>query len=380
MGRGAGGAEGGPRAARRARRARCCRRPTIAPPPRRGLADAEQAFRDGAGRAHRRRAGVPRRPSSANRTRAENLAAEAVADRADRRRRRGARARRAGARARHHGARGRRARARRGRAGVPRGRGASPRGRGRPAHGWARRPPVAAPRSRRSAAALVGRARARAAWTKASRTSRRGSPRLDEERERARGRHRADGRADLAARRAARRSSRRSGGRWSRRSRSSRTSSAGIERATTCSRPAGATSRRRPARASWRAHEGRAIGLLRDLVRVEPGLERALVAALGPLADAVVYDDGDRAARRRPRRATARSSRSRRADRSRSGSAASASLLSAVDAQPAARGIVSTVLRDVYLAATVDEAADKQARAPEARPSSPPTACWSGPP
>ena len=42
-------------------------------------------------------------------------------------------------------------------------------------------------------------------------------------------------------------------------------------------------------------HAGRAIGLLRDLVSVEPGLERALVAALGPLADAVVYDDADRA-------------------------------------------------------------------------------------
>ena len=43
------------------------------------------------------------------------------------------------------------------------------------------------------------------------------------------------------------------------------------------------------------AHKGRAVGLLKDLVRVETGLERALVAALGPLADAVVYDDGDRA-------------------------------------------------------------------------------------
>ena len=44
-----------------------------------------------------------------------------------------------------------------------------------------------------------------------------------------------------------------------------------------------------------KAHKGRAIGLLKDLVRAEEGLERALVAALGPLADAVVYDDGDRA-------------------------------------------------------------------------------------
>ena len=43
------------------------------------------------------------------------------------------------------------------------------------------------------------------------------------------------------------------------------------------------------------AHTGHAVGLLKDLVRVESGFERALSAALGPLADAVVYDDADRA-------------------------------------------------------------------------------------
>ena len=36
-------------------------------------------------------------------------------------------------------------------------------------------------------------------------------------------------------------------------------------------------------------------------------------------------------------------------------------LLSEVEAEPAARGIVSTVLRDVYLASSVEEAAAKQA-------------------
>src|SRR6266566_1713635 len=41
-----------------------------------------------------------------------------------------------------------------------------------------------------------------------------------------------------------------------------------------------------------RDHKGRAVGLMKDLVRIEPGLERALVAALGSLADAVVYEDG----------------------------------------------------------------------------------------
>ena len=34
---------------------------------------------------------------------------------------------------------------------------------------------------------------------------------------------------------------------------------------------------------------------MKDLVTVESGLERALLAALGPLSDAVVYEDGERA-------------------------------------------------------------------------------------
>ncbi len=50
------------------------------------------------------------------------------------------------------------------------------------------------------------------------------------------------------------------------------------------------------------------------------------------------------------------------ADRAR---AASGGCSPSVDADPAARGIVSTVLRDVYLAATVDEAGEQTARAPE---------------
>src|SRR5204862_254612 len=44
-----------------------------------------------------------------------------------------------------------------------------------------------------------------------------------------------------------------------------------------------------------KAHPGRAVGLLRDLVTAEDGFERALAAAMGPLADAVVYDDAERA-------------------------------------------------------------------------------------
>jgi chromosome segregation protein len=109
------------------------------------------------------------------------------------------------------------------------------------------------------------------------------------------------------------------------------------------------------------AHTGHAVGLLKDLVRVEAGFERALSAALGPLADAVVYEDAGRAL-----------------DDAHEGDGAilaiaaggpvpmgidgERSLLTLIDAEPAARGIASTVLRDVYLAPSVSEAAEKQRR------------------
>jgi chromosome segregation protein len=113
------------------------------------------------------------------------------------------------------------------------------------------------------------------------------------------------------------------------------------------------------------SHAGHAIGLLRDLVSIEAGLERALVAALGPLADAVVYEDGDRAVADAPEGdgaifaivkggPVALGLRGERA------------LLSVVEAEPAARGIASTVLRDVYLVSTVDEAVEKQGAHPAA--------------
>ncbi|HEV8564473.1 MAG TPA: chromosome segregation protein SMC [Actinomycetota bacterium] len=113
------------------------------------------------------------------------------------------------------------------------------------------------------------------------------------------------------------------------------------------------------------SHGGRAVGLLKDLVRVQPGLERALVAALGPLADAVVYEDAERALADAPSGDGAILAIAAGGP-VRLGLREERSLLSAVDAQPAARGIVSTVLRDVYLAATVEEAAVKQSEHPNA--------------
>jgi chromosome segregation protein len=112
-------------------------------------------------------------------------------------------------------------------------------------------------------------------------------------------------------------------------------------------------------------HTGRGIGLLRDLVSIEPGLERALVAALGPLADAVVYDDGDLAV------ADAEQGDGAIFAIARGGPVAlglrgERALLSVVEAEPAARGIASTVLRDVYLVEDVGAAVERQTAHPGA--------------
>ena len=113
------------------------------------------------------------------------------------------------------------------------------------------------------------------------------------------------------------------------------------------------------------AHRGRAAGLVRNLVHAEEGLERALLSALGPLADAVVYEDRDEALAAAPQgdgailAIAAGGPVPQELSRERP-------LLSAVEAHPAARGIVSTVLRNVYLAATIEEAAEKQAANPRA--------------
>jgi chromosome segregation protein len=107
-------------------------------------------------------------------------------------------------------------------------------------------------------------------------------------------------------------------------------------------------------------HRGRAVGMLKDLVRIEAGLERALVAALGPLADAVVYEEPGRALEDAPRGDGAILAIAAGGPVP-MGLPGERTLLAAVDADAAARGIVSTVLRDVYLATSVEEAVAKQA-------------------
>jgi len=114
-----------------------------------------------------------------------------------------------------------------------------------------------------------------------------------------------------------------------------------------------------------KTHRGRAAGVLKDLVRAAAGLERALVSALGPLADAVVYEDREQALAVAPEGDGAILAIAAGGPVPQ-GLSGERPLLSQVDADPAARGIVSTVLRDVYLADSIEEAAEKQAANPRA--------------
>jgi chromosome segregation protein len=111
--------------------------------------------------------------------------------------------------------------------------------------------------------------------------------------------------------------------------------------------------------------EGPALGLLIDLLHVDRGMDRAVAAALGPLADAVVYEDHGLAV----------------ADAHRAGGATLAvageaqggfvipgerSLLSVVRPDPKVASVVAGALRHVYLAADPQEALAKHRRYPAA--------------
>jgi chromosome segregation protein len=109
----------------------------------------------------------------------------------------------------------------------------------------------------------------------------------------------------------------------------------------------------------------RALGLLLDRIKVRQGMDRAVAAALGPLSDAVVYEDHGRAV----------------ADARGAGGATFAvtgeagggfvvpgerSLLSFLRSDPSVAGVVAEALRHVYLAANPDEALAKHRRHPAA--------------
>ena len=113
------------------------------------------------------------------------------------------------------------------------------------------------------------------------------------------------------------------------------------------------------------SHADRAVGLLGGLVRAADGWERALRAGLGPLADAVVYEDAGTAIADAAAGdgATIALAGGGPAPVSLSGER---TLLSIVDADPSVRGLVSTLLRDIYLAGSIEEASAKQAEHPKA--------------
>ena len=112
------------------------------------------------------------------------------------------------------------------------------------------------------------------------------------------------------------------------------------------------------------SHARRAIGLLGGLVEAEEEWERALVAGLGPFADAVVYAEMDVAIEE--------ASNGDGATLAVAGGGPATfalseerTLLSIVSADPAARGLVSTVLKDVYIADSLEEAVAKHRAHPK---------------
>jgi chromosome segregation protein len=112
-------------------------------------------------------------------------------------------------------------------------------------------------------------------------------------------------------------------------------------------------------------HRGRSLGLLGELVEVEQGWERALVAALGSFADAVVYE--------RESDAIADAPEGEGAVLAIAGGGPAAfvlegerTLLSLLGVDGSARGLICTLLKDVYVAGSIDEAVHKHRQHPKA--------------
>ena len=120
-----------------------------------------------------------------------------------------------------------------------------------------------------------------------------------------------------------------------------------------------------PGRRLLKRRPGRAAGLLGELLHIEPGMEKAVAAALGPLADAVVYADHGAAVADAAEAAGATLAVSEAAP----GAfvlAGERSLLSVVHPDPAVSEAARAVLRHIYLAADAHEALAKHRRHPGA--------------
>jgi chromosome segregation protein len=113
------------------------------------------------------------------------------------------------------------------------------------------------------------------------------------------------------------------------------------------------------------ARPGRAIGLLRDLLRAEAGLERALAAALGPLADAVVFEDPGRAVAD-IRDADGAVFVLTREGREHRPTLMEPALLGAVTADERVLGLVATILAEVYVAPDAETAGARHREHPDA--------------
>jgi chromosome segregation protein len=120
-----------------------------------------------------------------------------------------------------------------------------------------------------------------------------------------------------------------------------------------------------PGRRFLRGERGRPVGLLSELIEVEPGMERAVSAALGPLADAVVYADHGEAVEQAK---DATGATLLIGDRERRGFvlAGERTLASQVRADPRAEGAVAAALQHVYLAKDSSEALEKHRQHPAA--------------
>ena len=111
---------------------------------------------------------------------------------------------------------------------------------------------------------------------------------------------------------------------------------------------------------------GRALGLLSELVRIDPGFDRAVAAALGALADAVVYVDHGAAVEDAPEAGGATMAV---ADEHRGRGfviPGERTLLSVVHADPKASPAVAAALRHVYLATDREDALARHRRNPGA--------------
>src|SRR5919106_1295173 len=117
-----------------------------------------------------------------------------------------------------------------------------------------------------------------------------------------------------------------------------------------------------PGRRFLRTRRGHALGLLANLIRVDAGYEKAVAAALGPLSDAVVYEDHARAVVDVAEAAGATLAVADEGHGRGFVLPGERPLLSAVHADRSAAAAVAAALRHVYLARDRDEALAKHRR------------------